>query len=200
MKRGLGSREQLEVAPQPGLGLGGLGREDLDRQLDRRQRCPERAHGMSLAVADPHAASLRSTSMLAARAAPGPPCDPDHDRQALAGDLHGRLLGQAQLAEPGRHLARPEAQAPVRLQGPQLLLPVVQEVDDDQPAAGPQHARGLGQHPQRVVGEVQHLVQQHGREAAVGQRQLVHVAMADLAVARLALVQAGTGQRPACRG
>ena len=41
---------------------------------------------------------------------------------------------------------------------------VRREIDDEQPAAGPQHARRLAESARAVVEEVQHLMNDHGVE------------------------------------
>ena len=65
----------------------------------------------------------------------------------------------------------------------QVFQFVLGEVDDEQPALRSQHARRLGDHPGRVLGIVQHLMDGHRVEGPALDRKLVHVAVAHEAVA-----------------
>ena len=99
--------------------------------------------------------------------------------------------GETEFGHPGRHLVVRKAQPPVRALPTKVLAQVRRQVDDDEPAARRQHPHGLGQHRARVVGEMQHLVEDGGGERGVGQRQAVHVAVPHLAVPGLATVEVG---------
>ena len=63
---------------------------------------------------------------------------------------------------------------------------VRREIDDQQPAARPQHARRLADGARAVVEEVQHLVDDDDVEGIPRQRQIV-----DVALAHAAMLQAG---------
>ena len=68
------------------------------------------------------------------------------------------------------------------------------EIDDHQPSAGAQHARGLGQRLRRVP---RRNAAPDGpaprRTRRIGQRQLVHVGLADLTVPQAGALQVGAG-------
>ena len=63
------------------------------------------------------------------------------------------------------------------------------EIDDREPAARLQHARRLTQGAPRVLGVVQHLMKHGCVEALAGERQLVHVALAERAIAQARALQ-----------
>ena len=68
----------------------------------------------------------------------------------------------------------------------QELEIVRREVDDQQPAARRQHARGLADGERRLGQEVQHLMHDDGVGDAVGEAQSVDVAVAHLGAGELA--------------
>ena len=72
---------------------------------------------------------------------------------------------------------------------------VRREIDDQEPAAGPQHARGFGNRPRAVVEEVQDLMNDDDVERIARQRQIVNVAVADTAMSEPGAVEPSTGER-----
>ena len=83
----------------------------------------------------------------------------------------------------------------MRLPRQQLAALMRGEVGDQQPAAGREHAGGLGQHRCWVLGIVQHHLQRDGVEGGIGDRQPVHIRLPHRAVlCQPALGQPGAGQ------
>ena len=80
--------------------------------------------------------------------------------------------------EPAGHHLVLEAEADVRVALAQLLALVRGEIDDQQRSAGREHARRLGDRRRRRVGIVKHLVDDDAVGALVGERQRIHVALA----------------------
>jgi hypothetical protein len=188
--------EQLEVAPEPASASGPFGGKISIDSSSGGMGAPSLAAARAArwsSVLMPHPSS---TSRRVAVSAPGGPAAgaPDHDGELGPGQPYRPLLDQPLLGQPGRHLGLAEAEPAVRPLAPERLLPVAGEVGHDQPPARGQHPRRLRQHPRRVVGEVQHLGAGDGVEGRVRQRQPVHVAVPDLAVARLTLVEVGAGR------
>ena len=95
--------------------------------------------------------------------------------------------------QPARDLLIAEAQPPVGVLGPQRLVVMAGEIDDHQPSAGAQHARGLGQDFGGFLGVVEHLMDQNRVERGGRQGQLVHVGLADLTVPQAGALQVGAG-------
>ena len=72
---------------------------------------------------------------------------------------------------------------------------VRREIDDQQPAARPQHARRLADGAGAVVEEVQHLMNDDDIERVARQRQVVDVAVAHAAMLQAGAVEPGAGER-----
>ena len=107
-----------------------------------------------------------------------------------------RWLGhEAGLLEPAPELLVAKAEPAMTTGLAQPLEAMRRQVHHDQPTAGGKHAGSLGQGGGRVVGEVEDLMQRDRAERAVGHRQLVHVAVANLTIACLALVEVGARDR-----
>ncbi len=102
------------------------------------------------------------------------------------------LLGrQADRPAPLRHLRVGESQPSVGVFLAQHLLVMWPEIDDIEPPTGAQHPRHLGQHRGRLFGVVQDLMDHRRVERPVGERQLIHVGLADQAVSEVGAVEAG---------
>src|ERR1700740_1877056 len=85
---------------------------------------------------------------------------------------------------PFEDLVVGEAEPAMRMIEAQELERVRREIDDDETAARAQHAARLMDHPGRPVSVVQHLMNDHGVEGRARQWQLIHVALADRAIAQ----------------
>ncbi len=72
---------------------------------------------------------------------------------------------------------------------------VRREIDDQQPPAGPQHARRLVDRAPTVVEKVQHLVDDDGVERILRQREVVDVALPHAAMAQAGAVKPRARQR-----
>ena len=88
-----------------------------------------------------------------------------------------------------------EAEVAVGVVLAQELVVVLDEVDDDQPAAGPQRARRLADRAGGIVEEMQHLVDDRQVIGVALDRRGVEVALPQLHVVQAALVDARAGQR-----
>ena len=69
------------------------------------------------------------------------------------------------------------------------------EVDDQQPAAGTEHPRRLGERPLGIVEVVQHLVDRDDIEGVAGERQMVDVAEPHLRIGDAGPVEIGARDR-----
>ena len=69
------------------------------------------------------------------------------------------------------------------------------EIDDQQAAGGPQHARRRVDRARAVVEEVQHLMDDDGVEGVLGQREVVDVALAHAAMAQPGAIEPRAGER-----
>ena len=72
---------------------------------------------------------------------------------------------------------------------------VRREVDDQQPAARPQHAHRFADGARAVVEEVQHLVNDDDVERIPRQRQIVDVALAHAAILQAGAIEPRAGER-----
>ncbi len=86
--------------------------------------------------------------------------------------------GEAGRSEPGPHRLVLEAEADVGVACPQLLALMRREIDDEQSPAVSEHPRRLRDRDRGRVGVVQHLVDDDAVRRLVGERQRVHVALA----------------------
>ena len=72
---------------------------------------------------------------------------------------------------------------------------VRREIDDQQPAARPQHARGFADGAGAVVEEVEHLMDDDDVEGIARQRQVVDVAVAHAAMLEAGAIEPRAGER-----
>ena len=99
------------------------------------------------------------------------------------------------LLHPLRHRLGREAEPPMRVLLAQEFEIVRREIDDQQPALRPQHARRLADRARAVVEEVQHLMDDHDVEGIARQRQVVDVALAHAAMLQARAVEPGARER-----
>ena len=97
--------------------------------------------------------------------------------------------------EPLRHGFGGKAETAMGMLLAQEFEIVRREIDDQEPAAGPQHARRLGNRPRAVVEEVQDLMDDDDVERIARQRQIVNVAVADAAMLEPGAIEPGAGER-----
>ena len=105
-------------------------------------------------------------------------------RDVEAGGLHPLRHGLGRKAEPAMGVLLAQEFQIVR-----------REIDHQQPAAGPQHARRLADGARAVVEEVQHLMDDDDVEGVLRQREIVDVALAHAAMAQARAVEPRARQR-----
>ena len=110
--------------------------------------------------------------------------EPERDRDLAVRFRAGsgaRLLMRDDIEARGRHPLRHrlgrKAEPAMGVLVAQEFEIVRREIDHQQPAAGPQHARRLLDRARAVVEEVQHLVDDDGVEGILRQREVVDVAL-----------------------
>src|SRR5262249_59420643 len=96
--------------------------------------------------------SLYGTALL--RQSEPPSRRPERDRQRVARQMRDRPGIEACFLAQLQHLVVREAEAPVRLLGPERLYLVRREIDDRDSCAWLQHPRRLSQGPPRLLGIV----------------------------------------------
>ena len=101
--------------------------------------------------------------------------------------------------EPLRHRLGREAEPAMGVLVAQEFEVVRREIDHQQPAARPQHARRLADRARAVVEEVQHLVDDDDVEGVARQREIVDVALAHAAMLAGRRGRAARARAPACR-
>src|SRR5512140_233961 len=87
-------------------------------------------------------------------------------------------------AAPVEDLVVGKTEPAMRMIDAQELERVRREIDDDETAAGRQNAARLLDDPCRPIGVMQHLMDDDGVEGRTGEWQLIHVALADRAIAQ----------------
>ena len=105
-------------------------------------------------------------------------------RDVEPGRLHPLRHGLGRKAEPAMGMLVAQEFEIVR-----------REVDHQQPAAGPQHARRLADRARAVVEEVQHLMDDDDVEGILRQREIVDVALPHAAMAQAGAVEPRARQR-----
>src|SRR3974390_1716508 len=94
-----------------------------------------------------------------------------------------------------RHRLRRETEAARRELRAQEFLLVRREVDDQQPPAGTEHARGFLDRARSVVEKMQNLMQDDDVEGVIAERQVVEVALPHTAMLDARLLHPGARNR-----
>ena len=186
-------RQPADRLPQRLLHLRGFRRKEFERHADaaRRAGIDEAAGTRSVHHATSRVFGAAST-MRGSRASQSEtailPCGPG-GKGLLAHDV------EAGGFEPLRHRLRRKAEPAMGVLLAQEFEVVRREIDDQQPAARPQHPRRLADGARAVVEEVQHLMNDDDVERIARQRQVVDVALPHAAILQAGAIEPGAGER-----
>ena len=176
--------QPLHRRPEPRLHLRRLGREELEGD-QRRHRAGTQRLGGEKSRGEGHDALAKAGASVPASAAMARRAG----QRATVSGVPGRSRAASGSRPASRHHAVTSASVKPRRRWACSLRrnssACGREIDDQQSAAGSEHACSLGDDVARTLGIMQHLVDHRRVEGRARQRQLVHVALADRAVAEL---------------
>ena len=192
-------REPADRLPQRLLHFRGLRRKELERDADAARRI---ASGETAGAGSVHQATSRVVAGVGerdARIAREPERDRDLALAVRAAASAARTMSRPGGFEPLRHRFGGKAEPAMGVLVAQEFEIVRREIDDQQPPAGPQHARRLADGAGAVVEEVQHLMDDDDVEGIARQGEIVDVAMAHAAMLEARRDRGGRARAPACR-